>query len=273
MNARKWFGMVLVAMLLVMAIAVCTASAQESREARLVRLDDVFRSSGVEEWLRCAGLSWSQIQYDARNIEEETISSGGSTRVVASGIQVTAKGLKINWPAVVSTGTPSVITKNAASRTYQPDLRNPSVLYTDVEANGAVTVWIDASNWSQLWPADYQPAPQVSVPVVVAPTPDVSSLRGPNWQDVWRAFQWIGFLLMILIVLALIGFFWNQAYKWIREYHTSAAKKAPAKAPAVVNQAEKSEPKPKDEPPAVVNQAEKKTRKKFKGTFAGEVVA
>ncbi len=113
---------------------------------RVEQLDQVYRSQGLGAWLKAAGLTWDSLNADARQIEEETSPSG---RILASGIQVIAVNLRVNWPAIVTTDVPSRITTTSSTVQYQPDARNGSILYTNVVANGPVTVWIDGTNWSQ----------------------------------------------------------------------------------------------------------------------------
>ncbi len=116
---------------------------------RLRELDPVFRSSGMEAWLRAAGLSWTSLDADARQVEEET---SPQSEIFVSGLQVDVVGLEVQWPNCATTDDPSEINTGSNSRQHQPDLRNPSVLYTNVTATGTVTVWTDCSNWNQLQP-------------------------------------------------------------------------------------------------------------------------
>ena len=116
---------------------------------RLVALDPVFRDQGLEAWLGKAGFKWISLSVDARQIEEET---SPERRVLAAGVQVDGQGIEVLWPACVTTDDPGEIVVRDDSRQYQPDLTNPSVLYTNVMANGTVTLWVDCSNWEQLFP-------------------------------------------------------------------------------------------------------------------------
>jgi hypothetical protein len=120
------------------------------RCVRLSTLDKTFRSQGWRAWLAAAGLTWDDVSADARQIEEEICND----QVVAAGIQVKVKNLTVHWPAIVSTDDPSRIHSTASTRQHQPDMRNPSVLYTEVIANGDVTIWVDAANWGQLAPIE-----------------------------------------------------------------------------------------------------------------------
>lgn len=130
-----------------------TPTAEDLRAAhfaRLEELDSTLREGDVEAWLRRAGLSWDgELEVDARQIEEETTPTG---RIVAAGVQVNARELRVPWPNVVTTDVPDRITETPNTRRHTPDLRNRSTLYTEVTANGPVTVWVDAQNWQQLAP-------------------------------------------------------------------------------------------------------------------------
>lgn len=114
--------------------------------ARLESLDPSFRSGGWSAWLAAAGIQCESIR-DARQPEEETNSKTG--RISVSGLQVVAKNCTVNWPNVVTTDVPSRITTSNATVQYKPDPQNGSVLYTNVVANGEVTIYADAQNWGQ----------------------------------------------------------------------------------------------------------------------------
>lgn len=132
----------------VTAVAVSGAPDADHWE-RLERLDPVFRNQRWQAWLSEAGITWDSISADARQIEEETSPAG---QILASGLQVNAVNLWVPWPNIVTTDVPSRITETSTTRKHQPDLRNASVLYTNVYARGPVTVWVDGSNWGQLVP-------------------------------------------------------------------------------------------------------------------------
>lgn len=120
------------------------------RISRLVELDAIYRSSGWQAWLKAAGVS-CDANVEARQPEEETVVYNGETRVVVSGLQVKGN-CTVPYPALVTTDRPGDVTTSADSRTYQPDLKNPSVLYTNVQLHGQGTIWVDGSNWGQLDP-------------------------------------------------------------------------------------------------------------------------
>jgi len=139
------------------------STTEETHWQRLERLDPVFRNQGWQAWLRAAGITWAAIDTEARQIEEETSPAG---RILASGLQVKAENMWVPWPNVVTTDVTSRITETNTTRKHQPDLRNASVLYTNVYANGPVTVWVGGSNWGQLWPTT--PAPTRDCPTAPA---------------------------------------------------------------------------------------------------------
>ncbi len=121
-------------------------SSEGAHFARLTILDDVFRSQGLESWLKAAGLTWDGNIVEARQIEEEV---SPASKIVAAGVQVNVKNLRVQWPNIVTTDVKSRITTTADTVQYTPDARNGSTLYTNVVANGPVTIWIDAQNWGQ----------------------------------------------------------------------------------------------------------------------------
>lgn len=127
------------------------AEGDQDRVARLVELDAIYWSQGWRAWLKAAGVVCDATTVEARQPEEETVIYNGETRIVVSGLQVDGH-CEVPYPAVVTTGDPSVITIGDHTRQHQPDLTNPSVLYTNVILDGDGTIWIDGSNWGQLDP-------------------------------------------------------------------------------------------------------------------------
>jgi len=136
----------------------------EDRISRLIRLDGVYRSQGVHAWLAAAGITCA-VSIEARQPEEETVTDAQGTHVVVSGVQVRGNCDSIPYPAVLTTDRPNEVIKTDKTRQYQPDLRNASVLYTNVGLRGQGTIWVDGSNWSQLTPPNMQSAAPTSIPV------------------------------------------------------------------------------------------------------------
>ena len=121
----------------------------ESREERLERLTQVFKTDGLEPMLKEAGFAWSSLRVEARQIEEEV----NVDEILASGVQVEVTGLTAPWPSGFTTDR-EVVT----GRGYQPDLRNPSKIWTDVVGyTGPATLWLDLSDWGQLAPVTPTP--------------------------------------------------------------------------------------------------------------------
>jgi hypothetical protein len=123
-----------------------TGDPHDAHFARIESLDPAFRSGGWNAWLSAAGIQCDSIR-DARQPEEETNSKSG--RISVAGLQVVAKNCQVNWPAIVTTDVPSRITTSRETVQYKPDPNNGSVLYTNVTANGEVTIWADGQNWGQ----------------------------------------------------------------------------------------------------------------------------
>ncbi len=122
---------------------------QAIHEARLRSLDSIYRTQGPEAWAKAAGFEWDSILIkDARQPEEETLSDG---TIVISGIQVRATNLVAPWTNIFTTDEPVNLGPNG--RSYKPDPKNPSRLYTDaLPFTGNATIYADGSNWSQLAP-------------------------------------------------------------------------------------------------------------------------
>ncbi|PJE63511.1 hypothetical protein COU89_02935 [Candidatus Roizmanbacteria bacterium CG10_big_fil_rev_8_21_14_0_10_45_7] len=127
-----------------------TQTEPADRIARLIELDKVYRAQGWMAWLKSAGVT-CDAAVEARQPEEETVTDANGAHVVVSGIQVKGN-CTIPWPAVVTTDRPNEVETSADSRTYQPDLKNPSVMYTNAKLKGQGTIWVDSSNWGQLDP-------------------------------------------------------------------------------------------------------------------------
>jgi len=123
-----------------------TGDPQAAHFARIEGLDPSFRSGGWTAWLSAAGIQCKSIR-DARQPEEETNSKTG--RISVSGLQVVATNCQVNWPSIVTTDVPSRVTTNSNTVQYKPDPNNGSVLYTNVVANGEVTIYADGQNWGQ----------------------------------------------------------------------------------------------------------------------------
>lgn len=125
----------------------------EAHTKRLVELDPEFRQKGTFAWLVKAGFSFKglSVKQEARQVEEETLTVDGNTRILASGVQVDVTDLDAPWPNALTTSDPSVVGK--ARVCVQPDPSNPSRLCTDVKGfNGKATLYVDAQNWAQLAP-------------------------------------------------------------------------------------------------------------------------
>lgn len=159
---KKIFVLFVVLAALVLAVSPAYAQeAVETREARLVRLDAAYRESGPQAWLsQFVSGPASLAGLDARQPEEEVVKdpSTGKDKIVVSGLQLeNAQGLYVSWPAVVTTDQPDRVVENAETRKYCPDPENGSTLYTNVtiSGDGLVTIWADATNWSQMWPEGY----------------------------------------------------------------------------------------------------------------------
>lgn len=125
----------------------------EAHTKRLAELDPKFRQKGTFAWLVEAGFSFKGLSFlqEARQVEEETLTVDGNTRILASGVQVDVTGLDAPWPNALTTSDPSVVGK--ARVCVQPDPSNPSRLCTDVKGfSGKATLYVDAQNWAQLAP-------------------------------------------------------------------------------------------------------------------------
>lgn len=130
------------------------APAQAAQPAQPVqthwgRLESLHPHRGsMEEWLRAAGFTWDSIRHDARQPLQDDSPPPRSTRYV-SGYIVDGRNIVVNWPNIVTTDRPERITKRDDTVQYMPDPKDPSVLYTNVVANGPVTVYASGYNWGQ----------------------------------------------------------------------------------------------------------------------------
>lgn len=124
---------------------------QATHFARLMELDPYFRSGGWEGWMKAAGFTWDAVQ-DARQPEEETYDPDwdGTGNDYVAGLQIVATNVEVYWPNAVTTDTPSRITETDATVKILAAQNTGSTVYTNVVANGPVTVYADATNWGQL---------------------------------------------------------------------------------------------------------------------------
>lgn len=129
--------------------ATLQASAQVSHDQHLLDLDPTYRSKGWEAWLRAAGIDFDASKVESRQPVEAVINS----HVTVTSLVIRATGMKVNWPACITTDHPEMVVTSSDTRQHQPDLRNPSVLYTNATLNGQATVYADCSDWGQLDPS------------------------------------------------------------------------------------------------------------------------
>lgn len=127
-----------------------------SHEQRVRELAPEFWSNGVESWLRKAGYTWDTMTLRARQPEEETFGSD----ILVSGYQVEVNNLRFAYPAGMTTDRTV-----SNGRCYKPSPNNASKVCTDVSGfSGTATLWVDVSNWGQLWPQSSAPATPASCP-------------------------------------------------------------------------------------------------------------
>lgn len=127
-----------------------TAMSASSHDQHLLDLDPIYRSQGWESWLRAAGINFDASKVESRQPVEAVING----HVTVTSLVIRATGMKVNWPACVTTDHPEQVSTSADTRQHQPDLRNASVMYTNVTLNGQGTVYADCSDWGQLDPTE-----------------------------------------------------------------------------------------------------------------------
>lgn len=120
----------------------------DAHNARLVALDPSFRSGGWTGWMKAAGFTWDAVR-DARQPEEETIEVDGVPNGYVSGLQIVATNVAVNYPNAVTTDTASRITRTSSTFDVLANSNTGSRLYTNVIANGPVTIYADVRNWGQ----------------------------------------------------------------------------------------------------------------------------
>lgn len=124
------------------------ANAQVPHDQHLLNLDPTYRSQGWEAWLRAAGIQFDSSKVESRQPVEAVIKD----HVTVTSLVIRATGMKVNWPACITTDRPNEVSTSSETRQYQPDLTNPSVMYTNATLNGQGTVYADCSDWGQLDP-------------------------------------------------------------------------------------------------------------------------
>lgn len=127
--------------------------AEPHHMVRLQILDPVFRSGGMLAWMQAADFTWDA-KPDARQPLEESYDLDGDDMPdvnYVSGFQIIATNVVVNWPNAVTTDTPSRITwKEGFSEQLLVAENTGSTIYTNVVADGPVTIYADATNWGQL---------------------------------------------------------------------------------------------------------------------------
>lgn len=125
-----------------------TDNPQDAHYKRLEELDRVYDpNQDYVAWLTAAGVTWDRLlKKDAREVETEY--NPATKHNLAAAIQVEGTGIVVSWPNIVTTHVPSWIVQNEASRSYQPDASDPSVIYTNVVLNGEGTIWIAGYYWA-----------------------------------------------------------------------------------------------------------------------------
>lgn len=144
---------------------------EQAHQDRLRHLEDTYivrdingvpSVGSLESWMRAVGFTWSQVRYDARQVEEETLVDG---KRVVSGMQVTVSDLSARWSSCLTTDNFVDKRLNPNMRYFQSDLNNPSVIYTEVDRfDGTATMFGDCQNWGQLWPGAQQLVVQPAAP-------------------------------------------------------------------------------------------------------------
>lgn len=163
---HKFFSKALKVLVLIVLMtltfqAVGSVYAQtDPRYDRLEKLDAIYRSSGYDTWFKAVGFTGTAVA-DARQPEEETMADG---RVFVSGMQVKATNLVAPYPACFTTD--HTVLTTAETRTYKPDQRNGTALWTNNAAyTGTATIYADCSNWAQLSPEGSQPPAGAATPI------------------------------------------------------------------------------------------------------------
>jgi|GEM_PF-2769996 len=124
----------------------------DARKVHLVNLREVYDSQGWTGWLVAAGVVFDESKVESRQPVETGVTVNGQYHTVVEALVIRATGMQVNWPACVTTDRPNEITVSSQTKQHQPDLQNPSVLYTNVVLNGQGTVYADCSDWGQLDP-------------------------------------------------------------------------------------------------------------------------
>jgi hypothetical protein len=123
-------------------------TAADERIQHLLSLQPSFESGGWVSWMHAAGFEFETSKVESRQPIEEGLN--GQTTVV--GLVIRATDLQVNWPSCLTTDRPNEVKTSSQTNQHQPDLTNPSVMYTNIVLNGQGTVYADCSDWGQLKP-------------------------------------------------------------------------------------------------------------------------
>lgn len=127
-------------------------SAADARAQQLYDLDKVYGNANWQGWLTAAGIKFDASKVESRQPVETGVTVNGEYSTVVAGLVIRATGMEVNWPSCISTDRVNEVQTSASTKQHQPDLRNPSVLYTNVVLNGQATVYANCSDWGQLDP-------------------------------------------------------------------------------------------------------------------------
>jgi hypothetical protein len=120
----------------------------DERIQHLLSLQPSYESGGWQAWLRAAGVNFDSSKVESRQPLEEMLN--GNLTVV--GLVIRATDLQVNWPSCLTTDRPNEVKTSSKTKQHQPDLTNPSVMYTNIVLNGQGAVYADCSDWGQLDP-------------------------------------------------------------------------------------------------------------------------
>lgn len=142
----------------------------DQHNARLYKLEvanikrdanGVPTTESMHAWLKAAGFTWTSIEREARQPEEETVLlANGNRKKLVSGLQLKAQNLKVRYPGGFTTDRRYTLDNDGRALKIAQD--NPSVLVTNGGVSDTLTAYGSVLNWPNLMESDGSLPPPAS---------------------------------------------------------------------------------------------------------------
>lgn len=173
-------------------------------ETYIKREGNVPTMESVQAWMKASGATWTGIEKQARQVEEETIFwANGTPKIVVAGVQLLGTNFHATYPSAFTTDRKFVLDSNGFEKKIAPD--NPSHIATNATISDTLTFYADASNWHEIGEALGVAMPDVpglnmaptaaAQAATPAPANATAAASCPNYQG----FQALGDIQQVLM--------------------------------------------------------------------------